>query len=333
MSNLISVIIPCYQQGRFLNDAVTSLQAQTYTHWEAIIVNDGSMDETESIARMLCAADSRVHYVSKPNGGLSSARNAGLALASGHWIQFLDADDQLDTLKFETQLSILRDRPNVDIIYGNAKYFFDGAFGHFSRGPYANGPGHDWIAEAWADSRSMLIKLIERNLLPVCSPLMRSSVVKKVGFFNEKLNAMEDWEYWIRCAIIGVQFQFIDAYGTDSLIRMHRASMTQNVYRMHLSVYQVRLFCHELLPLSETRNFNLASLLLTGSVIDMDRRAVRYSRILLVCRSVREYMIITISFLCDYGGPLNAIAHRIGRCFPAWLRHRLSVIGLGFANS
>lgn len=105
MNDLISVIIPCYQQGRFLHDAVTSLQAQTYPDWEAIIVNDGSTDETALVARDICAADPRVRYMEKANGGLSSARNAGLSVAKGDWIQFLDADDLLMPQKFERQIA------------------------------------------------------------------------------------------------------------------------------------------------------------------------------------------------------------------------------------
>ena len=83
MNDLVSVIIPCYQQGRFLPEAVASLQRQTHANWEAIIVDDGSTDDTDMIARRLCANDPRLRFLSKPNGGLSSARNAGLRIATG----------------------------------------------------------------------------------------------------------------------------------------------------------------------------------------------------------------------------------------------------------
>lgn len=123
--DLVTVIIPCYQQGHFLHDAVSSLQTQTYTNWEAIIVNDGSSDETASVARFLCDADSRVRYLEKHNGGLSSARNAGLALANGNWIQFLDADDLLLPQKFEKQVAAASGKNKGALTY--CDYFF-GAF-------------------------------------------------------------------------------------------------------------------------------------------------------------------------------------------------------------
>jgi glycosyltransferase involved in cell wall biosynthesis len=299
MNNLITIIIPCYQQGRFLNDAVTSLQAQTYTNWEAIIVNDGSTDETALIARIICDADSRVRYLEKPNGGLSSARNSGLAIAKGEWIQFLDADDQLDSRKFKTQISFFWDHPDVDVVYSNARYFFCSSFGQFNRGPYANGPDHDWIAEAWEDPRPMLRKLIDRNILPVCSPLLRRSVIDQVGLFNEELAALEDWEYWVRCTIAGVRFQFIDSNGTDALICMHNANMTQDMSRMPFVFYQLRMSFHKLLPLGEARKANLGLLLAANSMLENAGRAIRYWRMAQTCRSCREYVCVLNSVFCD----------------------------------
>lgn len=317
MIDLISVIIPCYQQGCFLNDAITSLQAQTYTHWEAIIINDGSVDDTELIALALCSNDPRVKYVSKLNGGLSSARNLGLSLAQGQFIQFLDADDRLNSLKFETQVSILRDNTELDVVYGNARYFYEGSFGHFNRGPFASGPEHNWIAEAWNDQRPMLRKLADRNVFPVCTPLIRRSVVDLVGLFNEELMALEDWEYWIRCAISGVRFRFIDAEGSESFICTHSASMTQETLRMQLAGYMFRVLCHRQLPLGEARSSNLTHLLRINSVIGNEDRSLRYKQIKLACRSLGEYVLVTSSELFDTGGILSSVAF--------WIKKRLNL--------
>jgi glycosyltransferase involved in cell wall biosynthesis len=331
--NLVSVIIPCYQQGCFLPEAVRSLQAQTHPNWEAIIVNDGSTDETEAIARALCAADPRVRYVSKLNGGLSSARNVGLSFAKGEWVQFLDADDCLDSRKFEEQTGVMRSQPDIDLVYGNARYFPDGAFGQFSRGPYANQPDQNWIAEAWADPRPMLRKLTDRNIFPVCTPLLRHSVINLVGPFNEKFAALEDWEYWIRCSMAGVRFQFLEAKDTDAFIRTHGASMTQETERIRMAGYLLRMFCHERLPPSEARDVNLARLLLASSSLKHANRAVRYEVMSTACLSLRERFLVGTSKLCDPGGPLNAIAHGLGQCFPWRMRHWLTTLGLSFVNS
>jgi len=88
--DLVSVIIPCYNQGRFLGDAIDSVLAQTHRNTEIIVVSDGSTDDTASVARRY---GSRVRLIESANAGSSAARNRGLDCAKGQWIQLLDADD------------------------------------------------------------------------------------------------------------------------------------------------------------------------------------------------------------------------------------------------
>src|SRR5665647_803926 len=116
----VSVIIPCYNQGHFLNESVGSVLAQTYTNWECIIVNDGSTDNTESIALARSQKDSRIKYIKKENEGLSSARNRGLDEASGDFIQFLDADDMIAPGKFVASLNAAI---GADVIMTDFKVF------------------------------------------------------------------------------------------------------------------------------------------------------------------------------------------------------------------
>src|SRR5450432_4194524 len=97
---LISVIVPCYRQAKYLPDAVKSLIGQSYRHWECIIINDGSPDDTREVAAEQVRLDSRIRYVEQANGGCSSARNRGLTEANGDFVQFLDADDLLLPDKF-----------------------------------------------------------------------------------------------------------------------------------------------------------------------------------------------------------------------------------------
>ena len=93
MNPLISVIVPCYNQAQYLDECLQSVLNQIYTDWECIIVNDGSPDHTEEVAKKWLEKDSRFRYIYKETGGLSSARNAGIKIAKGEWIQFLDCDD------------------------------------------------------------------------------------------------------------------------------------------------------------------------------------------------------------------------------------------------
>ena len=97
----ISIIIPIYNVEKYLRRCLESVQNQTFTDWEAICVNDGSPDNSADIVREFAARDARFKLVNKENGGLSDARNAGMAVASGEYILYLDSDDFIHPQTFE----------------------------------------------------------------------------------------------------------------------------------------------------------------------------------------------------------------------------------------
>ena len=98
---LLSIIIPCFNQAIYLHDCLDSILQQSFSDWEAIVVNDGSSDDTNNIANAYCQKDSRIKLIEKQNGGLSSARNFGIQHATGDWLLFLDADDMLMNHHFQ----------------------------------------------------------------------------------------------------------------------------------------------------------------------------------------------------------------------------------------
>ena len=118
---LISVIVPCYNQAQYLDECLQSVLDQTYTDWECIIVNDGSPDHTEEIAKKWVEKDARFRYLSKENGGLSSARNAGIEIAKGEWILPLDADDKIGERYLE--LAEKEFENDYKVIYCTTKFF------------------------------------------------------------------------------------------------------------------------------------------------------------------------------------------------------------------
>ena len=93
MDALVSVIVPVYNVEQFLERCINSIQQQTYRHLEIILVDDGSPDSCGEICDAYARSDSRIRVIHKKNGGLSSARNAGIELASGDYIAFIDSDD------------------------------------------------------------------------------------------------------------------------------------------------------------------------------------------------------------------------------------------------
>lgn len=124
---LVSLIIPCYNQAQFLDETLHSVLKQTYENWECILVDDGSTDETETIAKKWVNKDSRFFYYYKHNEGLSSTRNYGLTHANGSYVQFLDSDDCLEKNKLERSLNVVNSLSNNSkkVVITDYKVLFD----------------------------------------------------------------------------------------------------------------------------------------------------------------------------------------------------------------
>src|SRR3990172_11035793 len=104
---MVSVIIPCYNRARYLFETLQSVFMQSYSDWECIIVNDGSTDDTENVVLKFKENDERFRYIKKNNRGVSSARNAGLGIINGEYVQFLDADDIIHKDKLKLSLEAI----------------------------------------------------------------------------------------------------------------------------------------------------------------------------------------------------------------------------------
>lgn len=257
---LVSVIIPCYNQACFLPDAIASLLKQSLQNWECIIVNDGSKDNTADVAEKLASTDNRISVINQANKGLSGARNSGLTAAKGEMLQFLDADDILEPDKLKIQAEFLHANPSIDVIFGDARYFSTENPELRSYGPYAIDKTKAWIPELWHAQGTLLEKLLIRNLFPVNCPLVRNTVFKQVGNWNEDLEALEDWEFWFRCAAANIKIEFLNTPNTLALIRMHSASMTNDSQRIIRSAFKMRATIGPLItnPALRIKNFETA---------------------------------------------------------------------------
>ena len=122
MDSLISVIIPAYNYANFIAQTLDSVLNQTYKHWECLIIDDGSTDKTREVCEEYINKDSRLYYYYQPNKGRSVARNYGLSMAKGDYIQFLDADDFMSETKFEKQIFDFNDSA-IFISYCNFSFF------------------------------------------------------------------------------------------------------------------------------------------------------------------------------------------------------------------
>ena len=175
---LISVVVPCYKQSHFLAENLQSVLDQTFEDWECIIVNDGSPDNTEEIAQEWCRKDHRFKYLKKENGGLPSARNAGIALSEGKYILPLDSDDKIHSRYLEKICKAFSENPEVKVVTSRIQLF--GASNKELKLP-------DYSYK----------KILVRNCFGHCSAFKKDSW-KEVNGYDENMKSFEDWEFWIR---------------------------------------------------------------------------------------------------------------------------------------
>lgn len=234
----ISIIIPCYNYGRYLDECFSNLQSQTYQDWEAIVIDDGSTDQTMEVVRTWQAEEPRIQYFYQPNSGVSKARNLGLLKANGELIQFLDADDLLSREKLQLQVDYLLYHPEVDLCYTENHYFEDGI-------PEIHYPdqeflGRDWMIRFSGKGSFAIEQLIRNNLAVVSSPLIRKSLVGLAGFFPEKVAHTEDWQFWLQCVLAGANIHYLPNPEAYTLIRVHRSSVSQQTQTMRYGELNLR---------------------------------------------------------------------------------------------
>jgi glycosyltransferase involved in cell wall biosynthesis len=227
----ISIIVPCYNYGRFLAESLESVRRQSLRDWECIVVDDGSTDDTETVARSYVSNDGRFAYLRQKNRGLSAARNAGLREARGEYAQLLDADDLLESEKLKEHAAFLDQHEGYALVYGPMRFFrVRGGSKVLARG--RNGVDIDWM-KMWTNTDDqMLASLIEGNQFPVSAAVFRRAIVDEIGYFDEALRSHEDWEFWLRWAFAGKRFFGLDAPGTKTLIREHGSSLTREAVTM-----------------------------------------------------------------------------------------------------
>lgn len=234
----VSVVIPCYNYARFLKCTVKSLQEQTYQNWEAIIVDDGSTDDTKKIASNLVMEDPRVRYLHQQNSGTSAAKNSGIKLAQGDYLLFLDADDLITPNKLESHIRHFANNPCIDISYSRFRYFKDGCEDQlFTKLDLSS--VKEWSKSINGRYKKSFPVFVKRNNMTIHAAMVRKALVEKVGFFNADMDALEDWDYWLRCILHGGYISFLDDVKVLALTRVHQSSATHN---LDFSKYADRIY-------------------------------------------------------------------------------------------
>jgi Glycosyl transferase family 2 len=181
----VSVIIPNYNHARYLGDAIRSVLAQTRPSHEVIVVDDGSTDESRTVAGEYASS---ITYIYQSNAGLSAARNTGIRQSSGSLIAVLDADDMYEPDYLRVLVSALEQEPDAGGIYCGYR-FVD----HENR-------ALPQVESRPIDPGGLHAALLDGNFLVPESVVLRRGVYEQVGLFDESLRACEDWDVWLRAA-------------------------------------------------------------------------------------------------------------------------------------
>jgi len=246
---MISVIIPCYNQGQYINQAVQSVLDQTYQNFEIIIIDDGSTDKkTQNLLKNYDRLKTKVYRTK--NQGASNARNYGYSLARGGFIQFLDADDFLDKNKFKEQIGIFERDKKVDICYTNYKYYIEET-GEYHK-PYlpvklTNNPLQDFLYR-W-----------QRDLsIPIHSAMFKKSLWKGSKPFIEGFGVAEDWIMWTKLANQGCQFFLLNK--ERAFYRIHTKSMTHRKdYVIYWATRAIAYIAENIVGREEIEKYNIVS--------------------------------------------------------------------------
>lgn len=213
----VSVVIPCFNLGRYLAEAVESVRAQTFQDFEILVVDDGSTEEA-TLRELTDLAAAGIRVLGSENRGLSAARNLGIANASGEYVSALDADDRFAPEWLERAVAFLEARPDLAFVSHWLRAFGD----------------ESWD---WQPVRCDLTVLLDYNVLNGAA-LFRRRLVEDIGGFDESMReGCEDWEFWIRAVSRGHRGAILPYVLYEYRRRTDSMSHAMNRDDTHLRLY------------------------------------------------------------------------------------------------
>ena len=228
MAPTVSVVIPTYNRADVIERSIKSIQDQTYQDFEIMLVDDASTDNTDEVVRRI--QDERIRYIKlEKNSGPSHSRNVGIKESQGKYIAFLDDDDEWLPDKLEAQVSLFDDTNNrVGAVYS--------AFWRIQKNKRVYIPSPK-IKKKEGD---ILKNVLERYMIGTPAIIVRKDVLDEVGYFDVALQALVDWDLWIRIAR-SYHFRFVDRPLTVS----HYSKVSVSANRMNVvAAYEVLLKKH-----------------------------------------------------------------------------------------
>jgi len=224
---IVSVVIPCYNYGKYLEDAVASVLAQTLQDFEILVVNDGSTDP-DTIGILNSLTKPKTQVIHQDNKGLPAARNKGVAAASGKYICPLDADDMLGNTYLEKVICLLEAHPDLGFAYSWVRRF-----------GLADG--------VWRQPRYSFLNLLSNNHVSAGAVFRKSAWEQVGGYSNEMREGYEDWEFWLSLSKAGCPGRLIPEallnyrkHGNSMVDRMEpiRQTLLEKVTTLHEDIFE-----------------------------------------------------------------------------------------------
>lgn len=251
----VSVVIPVYNAARYIRGALNSLQAQIFSDYEVIVVDDGS-DDRQELEEVLRSHPLPIICLSQENRGVSAARNAGIRVARGEFYAQLDADDQWTPEYLEVQLRLLHENPDATLVYPNAKIIGD-----------TPDVGLEFMKVCPSEGEVNFETLVRQKCIVMTCVTARMRAIREVGMFDESLRSCEDFDLWLRIAKGGGHI----IYHRRALVlyRRHEGSLSSD------RVWMVRNLLAVLEKCKKTFNLTPAEVEILNEEITSNRAMLR----------------------------------------------------------
>lgn len=212
----VSIIIPVYNQEKYLQETFQSIVNQTYSNWECVLVNDGSRDNSVAIIEEQIKLDERFYFINSENKGVSHARNLALKHVKGDYILFLDGDDLIHPEKIQKAITHFQNDSDLGIVFNTTNYF---------QNNIENTLYPIKIDEKLLNFDDLLLFWSEKIIIPIHSAIIKKSLLEGIEF-NTELTAQEDWLVWL--LLFEKKPKVLVLEEVLSYYRKHNSSRTQS---------------------------------------------------------------------------------------------------------
>lgn len=188
---VVTVLMSCFNAERWVAESIESVLSQTFEDFELLLINDGSLDNTDKIINFYARCDPRIKIITKENTGLTDSLNVGIFQAQGQWIARLDADDLCETTRLAEQLRYLKNNQNVVLLGSGCRE--------------VNISGKVIKSHQYPCSNINLLKNLRRckRFFPHSSAVYSTSLVRSLGGYRTRIRRAQDWDLWLRLSEFG----------------------------------------------------------------------------------------------------------------------------------